>query len=87
MSYVFDSRNSLMEHLDSLDEGIDSVRNVIETSEAFDSSVVTDVSTYKSVEDIIGMMFHCHSCSLLTLILLQPLWTATHRSLKDNNIS
>jgi hypothetical protein len=33
-----------MEHLDSLDEGLDSVRNVFETSAAFDCSVVTDVS-------------------------------------------
>ncbi|XP_062501512.1 heat shock factor protein-like isoform X2 [Corticium candelabrum] len=37
--------SSLMEHLDSLDEGIDSVRNVFETSDAFDSSVVTDLFT------------------------------------------
>jgi hypothetical protein len=37
--------SSLMEHLDSLDEGLDSVRNVFETSAAFDCSVVTDLFT------------------------------------------
>lgn len=44
---MFDLSNSLMEQLDCLNEGIDSVRKVIKTSEAFDGSLVDDVSRGK----------------------------------------
>ena len=68
-----------MEHLDSLDEGIDSVRNVFETSDAFDSSVVTDVRII--FLGILGCFVSllCFSFSLPMLDLQLPLWIAIHR--------